>query len=66
MIQLTQHFSLDEATFSSTAARLGVSNEPNSLQIVNMMTAAEGMEQVRRLIGFAIHIDSWFRSVDLE
>jgi hypothetical protein len=61
-MNLTSHFTLDEAQFSSTALRQGIKNEvPNSL-MANVTTAAFGMEAVRALLNSGpIHIDSWYR-----
>lgn len=60
-MQLSPHFTLEEATFSSTALRLGIDNTPNEAQLANMRAAAEGMEKVRWFLGAPIHIDSWLR-----
>jgi len=65
-MQLSEHFSLEEATFSSTALRNGISNQPDQALLANMKSAAKGMELVRAVLGKPIHIDSWFRSVDLN
>ena len=43
-MQLSEHFSLEEATHSDTATRLGISNQPDAQQLENMKTAAAGME----------------------
>lgn len=60
-MQLTQHFTLEELTFSSTAARLAIDNTP-SLEIVARLTkTAMGLEQVRALLGAPMHIDSGYR-----
>ncbi len=61
MTQLSEHFTLEEATFSSTALRLGINNQPNEQQLANMHVAAQGMEKVRALLGQPIHVDSWLR-----
>lgn len=61
-MNLSPHFSLQEATFSDTAARLGIVNQPDKWQLQNMMLAARYMEQVRTLLGNAeIHVNSWLR-----
>lgn len=59
-MQLSEHFTLDEATYSETAIRLGINNQPSEKQLENMKIAAEGMEQVRALTG-ALRINSWLR-----
>jgi hypothetical protein len=61
-MQLSNHFSLDEATFSETAVRLGINNQPSEAQLANMKIAAEGMEKVREILGGkGIRINSWLR-----
>jgi putative chitinase len=60
-MNLSEHFSLEEATASETATRLGINNQPNEQQLENMKKAAEGMEKVRALLGKSIHVNSWLR-----
>lgn len=61
-MNLSAHFTLDEATFSPTAERLGIDNTPPPEVIYNMQQAALGMEKVRmELGGLPIHINSWYR-----
>jgi hypothetical protein len=60
-MQLSEHFSLEEATHSDTATRLGISNQPDAQQLENMKTAAAGMEKVRALLGKSINVNSWIR-----
>jgi hypothetical protein len=62
MTPLSAHFSLEEATVSQTAARLGIDNTPPAPIIANMKEAALQMELVRmELNSNAIHVSSWFR-----
>ena len=62
-MNLSTHFTLDEATFSSTAVRMCIDNQPSSVQLVAMNIAAQGMEVVRQILGSrAIKIDSWLRA----
>lgn len=60
MTQLSEHFSLDEATYSETAVRLGINNQPNEQQLENMKKAAAGLEQLRAVTG-PLRINSWLR-----
>jgi hypothetical protein len=60
-MQLSEHFSLDEATFSETAVRLGINNQPNEQQLANMKVVAENMEKIRTLLGKGIRVNSWLR-----
>jgi len=60
-MQLSEHFSLEEATHSDTATRLGINNQPSPQQLENMKKAAAGMEEVRKLLGKPINVNSWLR-----
>ena len=64
-MQLSDHFSLAEATYSETAIRLGIANLPSELQLANMRHAAEGMERVRDVTG-ALRVNSWLRLPDVN
>ena len=66
MSNLSEHFTLEEATFSDTAVRQGINNQPSAKQFANMTLAAEGMEKVRALLGKGIHINSWLRLPELN
>ena len=67
MTQLTDHFSLEELTASSTACRLCIDNTPHDIQILaNLQLAAEGLELVRALLGKPMHIDSGYRCETLN
>jgi hypothetical protein len=59
-MQLSEHFSLEEATYSETAVRLGISNQPSTLQLENMKYAAQQLEKVRELTG-PLKVNSWLR-----
>lgn len=60
-MNLSDHFSLEEATRSHTATRLGISNQPNAQQLENMKVAAIGMEKIRELLASPINVNSWLR-----
>jgi putative chitinase len=60
-MQLSTHFTLEEATHSDTAIRQGIDNQPSTLQLENMKAAAVGMEKVRALLGKPITVNSWLR-----
>jgi putative chitinase len=60
-MQLSENFNLDEATFSETAVRLGINNQPSPEQLENMKITANGMEAIRKLLGKPIRINSWLR-----
>ena len=60
-MNLSEHFTLEEGTFSETAVRLGINNQPSPEQLENMKKTAEGMEKVRALLGKGIRVNSWLR-----
>jgi hypothetical protein len=60
-VKLTQHFSLEELTFSSTAQRLGIDNTPSLETVARLTVCAMGLEKVRALLGVPMHIDSGYR-----
>lgn len=59
MTQLTQHFSLDELTFTQHRS---LDNTPPPKIIACLQVAAGGMEHVRALLGFPIRVNSGYRS----
>ena len=64
-MQLSEHFSLEEGTYSETAIRLGISNQPNEAQLANMKIAAKQLEEVRNVTG-ALRVNSWLRLPDVN
>lgn len=67
MTPLSAHFTLEEATNSQTAARLGLSNDPPLDIAMNMKRAALSLELIRmELNSNAIHISSWYRSPEVN
>ena len=66
-MNLSPHFSLDEATVSDTAVRLGISNIPDDTILGNMIIAANNMEVLRECLGNkVINVTSWYRSPTLN
>lgn len=66
-MKLSQHFSLNEATFSTTAVARKLENLPDSQQLERMKFTAEKMEEVRELLGGnPIKVNSWFRSAEVN
>ena len=64
-MNLSEHFSLDEATYSETAIRLNINNQPDERQLANMTTSAQKLEEVRNVTG-ALRINSWLRLPDVN
>lgn len=66
-IMLSDHFSYAEAIASETAERSGIDNHPSTEVLTVMDKSALGMEKVRALLmNKSIHINSWYRSHDLN
>jgi hypothetical protein len=63
---LTDHFSYEELTASSTAVRLCIDNTPPADLLPHLYILAVGLEQVRSLLGFPLHIDSGYRCPKLN
>jgi len=62
MNQLTEHFSLEELTFSSTAQRMGIANTPSFQTVAALTRLAMGLEKIRGILGdLPMHIDSGYR-----
>ena len=59
-MNLSEHFTLEEATYSDTAIRQGIDNQPSTVQLENMKTAAAKLEQLRAVTG-PLKINSWLR-----
>ena len=61
-MNLSEHFTLQELTHSDAAARNGWDNNPDANEINNLTRLAELLEQVRKLLGKPIQINSGYRS----
>lgn len=66
MQYLTDHFSLEELTRSSTAERMGIDNTPPANILPHLMEVAHGLELVRLLLGHPMYIDSGYRCEELN
>lgn len=66
-MKLTEHFDLQEFTYSETAKRYGIKNKPKTLIIDNIRTLCEEiLEPLRLEIGKPIHISSGYRCLELN
>lgn len=66
-MNISEHISLEEATISPTALRLGIDNKPNNEQLNNMEKVADFcFEPLRKWYGKPIKINSFFRNVILN
>ena len=67
MSKLSKHLSLKEVTKSTTAARLGISNEPTVTHLEALKGIAENIfEPIRLHFGVPIGITSGYRSAELN
>jgi len=60
-LQLSEHFTLEALSASSTAIRLGIGNTPPDELLPNGRALAEGLEQVQVRLGHPLHHDSGYR-----
>jgi len=64
---LSEHLTLEEFTQSDTATRLGIDNSlPDSMLETAKYTAVNLFEPIRALLGTPIHVNSGFRSKELN
>lgn len=61
-MNLSPHFTLGELTASQTAARKGLSNEPDAAVLANLNRLAHTLERIRDLVGLPIVVSSGYRS----
>ena len=67
MIKASPHFSIEELTFSETAARKGIDNTPPQEVLDNLLITAWSMENVRELLDSnPIYISSGYRCLELN
>ena len=66
MNRLSEHFTLEEMIFSSTAIRLSIDNSPSMPIVAHLTALAAGLEKVRALLGAPMHIDSGYRCPSLN
>ena len=64
-MKLSEHFSLEELTASSTATRLGIDNSATPDEITKLQWLAGCLEPVRALLG-PLHVDSAKRCLELN
>jgi len=66
-MKISEHFTLEEFSFSEAAARLGLDNAPGRIVIRNLVLVAAAMERIRTLLGdrpIAVH--SGYRSAEVN
>lgn len=61
-MKISKHITIDEATLSPTALRLGIDNTPNEDVLINMKLVAERcFEPIREWYGKPIKVNSFYR-----
>ena len=65
-MKLTEHFSLEEMVASDIAVRHSINNNPSGDIVVNLRRLAEFLEKVRLLLNKPIHINSAYRSPEVN
>jgi hypothetical protein len=65
-MKLTPNFTLEELTSSETAVRLGLDNTPNEAAKANLVRLAKFLEEVRRILGRPIMVNSAYRSPEVN
>jgi zinc D-Ala-D-Ala carboxypeptidase len=61
----SDYFSIEETVVSQRAEELGIQNVPTELVARTIIQTARYMDNIRRFLGFPIHVNSWYRSPDL-
>src|SRR3990170_7528409 len=65
--KITENFSWSEVTFSETAIRAGINNNPPDELLPNIQRMARFMEEIRYVLGGRpIHITSWYRGPEVN
>ena len=65
-MQLSEHFSLAELTTSEIAVRKGLDNLPDDIALQNLGRLAQKLEEVRKVLGKPIIINSAYRSPEVN
>ena len=65
-MKLSEHFTLDELTFSDIAKRHSLDNNPDKFTIANLTRLATLLEDVRNLFNQPIRINSAYRSITVN
>jgi zinc D-Ala-D-Ala carboxypeptidase len=66
-MKISEHFTLEELSFSEAAARLGLDNTPIPIVIPNLERVAVVMERIRTLLGDRpIVVHSGYRSAEVN
>ena len=65
-MKLSEHFTLEELTYSDIAKRHSLDNNPDKFSIANLTRVATLLEDVRALFNQPIRINSAYRSITVN
>ena len=65
-MNLSEHFTLEELTFSDYAVRNSIDNSPDDTTIEHLTILAQGLEEIRSLLNSPININSGYRGILLN
>lgn len=65
-MKLTPNFTLEELTQSEMAERKGLDNTPNADSKANLVRLAKFLEEIRRVLGRPIMVNSAYRSPEVN
>ena len=65
-MKLSENFTLQELTFSQTAVRNGINNNPSQAVRNNLRVLADNLEKIRTFLGHPLRISSAFRCMELN
>ena len=65
-MNLSEHFTLEELTSSETAVRHGIDNTPGPVAMQNLQRLANFLEEVRKVLGKPISINSAYRGPEVN
>lgn len=65
-MKLTEHFTLEELTRSTTAQRLGIDNTPPQELLPRLVRTAEMLERIRSTVGVPIIVTSGYRCPEVN
>ena len=65
-MKLSEFFTLEEMTASQTATRRSIPNEPTPADLENLKALTRKLDEVRRLLGRPVVVDSGFRCKKLN
>lgn len=64
--KISRHFTFSEATASRKGSRYHFNNYPNKRNYRNIVYTARRMEDIRRIVGKELKINSWYRSSNIN